>query len=127
MAASVFYTGSLILYQVVRRLRAVKENRVSGHYYRTYSEKTKVPEDLLVLERHVDNQFQLPALFLVTMAVHLALNLDDLWTLILAWSFIGARLAHSYVHLSSNRVLLRARVYALGWLVIWVLWIRLLF
>lgn len=124
-AIYVFYMGGLIVYNLVRRLRAVKQNQVSGSYFKAYDKKNEVPEELLILERHIDNQFQLPTIYLATCAMHVALGEVDLLTVSLAWIFVFLRFWHSYIHLGSNAVLKRAKVYGLGWFTIWALWIQL--
>jgi len=40
----------------------------------------------------------------------------------LAWAYVGLRFVHSYVHLTSNVVLLRFRLFATSLLVLGVMW-----
>ena len=50
---------------------------------------------------------------------------------VLAWAYVGTRMAHSYVHVTSNRVGSRFRIFAIGFVVLAAMWIvlvaRLLF
>lgn len=43
--------------------------------------------------------------------------------LVLAWGYALLRYAHRYVHLTSNRVLLRFRLFAASWFVLIALWL----
>jgi hypothetical protein len=47
----------------------------------------------------------------------------DLIFVVLAWLFVLARLAHAYIHTSSNYVPTRARVFFLGALILIVMWV----
>ena len=86
-----------------------------------------MPEYLIVLERHVDNQFQLPILFLVTGVLAITLKNQSPLIITLSWAFIASRFVHSYIHLGKNNILKRAAVYGLGWVFIVAIWILLLF
>jgi hypothetical protein len=44
------------------------------------------------------------------------------WLLGLAWAYVGLRLVHTYVHLTSNVVLTRFRVFVLSMLTLTALW-----
>ena len=127
MGFYVFYIGALIIYNLIKRVEAIKTRQIDLRYYKTYANKDGVPEELAVLERHVDNQFQVPTIFLVSCTAHLALHQVSTLTVALAWLFVVFRLAHSYIHLGSNVVLRRAKVYGLGWLALLGLWMELIF
>jgi hypothetical protein len=47
----------------------------------------------------------------------------DTTVVALAWSYVALRLAHSFVHLTSNRVLQRLAVFALGNFLLLGIWI----
>ena len=115
----------LLIWNFFKRVNAVKTKRVSGKYFKTYSDKTSMSEDLIILERHVDNQFQLPVIFMVTCTAYMALDKANSITVILAWAFVFLRLGHSYIHLGSNNVYLRASIYALGWMPVLTMWLTL--
>ncbi|HEY8128338.1 MAG TPA: MAPEG family protein [Hyphomicrobium sp.] len=50
------------------------------------------------------NQFELPMLLFVLIAFILITRVGDLLLLILAWVFVISRIAHAYVHTTSNDV-----------------------
>jgi hypothetical protein len=78
-----------------------------------------------------ENQFQLPILFYVLTILAYLTRGADLLFVILAWVFVALRLAHAYVHVTSNRVPRRFAFFAAGAVVLLVMWIifavRLLF
>ncbi len=122
----VFYIVSLIVYNLSCRLKSIKSKEISPKYFKNYADKTSLPERLIVLERHIDNQFQLPTIFLATCAAHMATSQVNFLTIILAWLFVISRLFHTYIHLGSNNVLHRAQTYGVGLIVIIVLWAQLI-
>ena len=69
------------------------------------------------------NQFQLPVLFYVLVALALFTRKADLLFVVLAWLFVLLRLAHAYVHVTSNHVPTRFRWYLTGAVVLLLLWI----
>jgi hypothetical protein len=90
-------------------------------YYRLYEGSPPSPR-LAVIGQHFDNQFQVPMLFLITGGLFLTLNLTSSATVAFAWIFVLSRAAHTYVHLGSNNVKLRAATYFFGWLVLVAMW-----
>src|SRR5258706_16091931 len=65
-----------------------------------------------------DSQFQIPLLFYVVVIVALFTKSADLIFVVLSWIFVLARLAHAYVHTTSNHVPTRFNVFAVGMLVL---------
>lgn len=127
MAFFPIYIFALVTRNLFIRKRHIKEGKLDPKYFKTYSNKSDVSEELLVLERHVDNQFQLPILFLVTCATQMATRSVSQISVDLAWVFVLLRLWHSYEHLGKNRVIRRAKIYALGWTVVIALWVQMFF
>jgi len=70
-----------------------------------------------------DSQFQIPLLFYVVVIVALFTKSADLIFVVLSWIFVLARLAHAYVHTTSNHVPTRFNVFAVGVLVLLIMWI----
>ena len=126
IAFYVLYIFALFLAVAFVRVRGVKSGAVPLEYFATY-EGRGPPEWMVVLGRHYDNQFQVPVLFLVSCvaALHISAGRDIL-VLSLSWSFIASRLLHTTVHLGGNNIVHRLTTYALGWLLLMALWLRLL-
>jgi len=126
IAFYVLYIFTLFLIVAFVRVLGVKSGAVPLDYFATYTGRGP-PEWMVVLGRHYDNQFQVPLLFLLTCtaALHLAGGRDAL-LLALAWSFVASRLLHTAIHLGGNNIVYRLMAYALGWLLLMALWLRIL-
>ena len=70
-----------------------------------------------------DSQFQLPPLFYVLVILAWVTRQADLIFVVMAWIFVLARLAHAYIHTTSNHVPTRFWVFAVGMLVLLLMWI----
>ena len=70
-----------------------------------------------------DSQLQLPLLFYILVILAWVTRQADLVFVVMAWLFVLARLAHAYVHTTSNHVPTRFWVFAVGMLVLLLMWI----
>ena len=70
-----------------------------------------------------DSQFQIPLLFYVLVILAWATRQADLLFVVMAWIFVLARLAHAYIHTTSNHVPTRFRAFAAGMLILLLMWI----
>jgi hypothetical protein len=68
------------------------------------------------------NLFEVPVLFYVLAVLLYAADNVGLLYLVLAWTFVALRVAHSVIHITYNRVIHRFFVYATGATVVWVMW-----
>lgn len=69
------------------------------------------------------NQFEIPLLFYVLVALALPLRHADLLTVLLSWVFVITRFAHAGIFVSSNDVRHRSLAWFAGVLVLLVMWI----
>lgn len=72
------------------------------------------------------NQFELPVLFYVVCVFAFAARMVDTWMLALAVAFVLTRYAHTFVHLTSNRVLWRGIHFLIGFGLLAAMWVLLL-
>lgn len=77
----------------------------------------------LLLSNNFNNQFQLPLLFYVLVAFAIIARKADLLFVVMSWVFVASRIAHTYVHTSSNHVPSRFRVFMVGAIVLLAMWI----
>lgn len=103
------------------RYTAVRRGEVDARYFRLYRGYEE-PEKLRVHSRHLVNLFETPVLFYVIAIIALVSGQGGLLPVVLAWVYVALRYAHTWVHLTSNRVLLRFRLFALSMVVLVVLW-----
>lgn len=69
------------------------------------------------------NQFELPVLFYVLIALALPLRRADLFIVLMSWVFVVTRFAHAGVFVSSNDFGRRSTVWLAGVLVLLAMWI----
>ncbi len=104
------------------RWAAVNRGEVDPRFfslYRGYEE----PEKLAAYSRHVVNLFEAPLLFYVIIMTAFVTGQSGIWLLGLAWAYVALRFFHSYVHLTSNVVLIRFRIFVVSMLTLSVLWV----
>lgn len=104
------------------RYTAVRRGEVDARYFRLYRGYEE-PENLRVHSRHLVNLFETPVLFYAIAIIALVTGQGGLLPVILAWIYVALRYGHSWVHLTSNRVLFRFRLFALSMLVLVLLWL----
>ena len=116
--------GVLIRMQVVR-FGAVGRGEMDGRYYRIYQGGAE-PKHMAVVTRHFSNLLEMPTLFYVGVILVYVTRQVDFWMVGCAWAYVLVRYAHSFVHLTSNNVLTRFRLYLGSCIVLAVMWISLL-
>lgn len=117
-ALSVFVLAKMF----VARYSAVKSGQMRLGYFKIFTgaEQTEV---VAKTGRHFTNLFEAPVLFYVACLIAMILPVEGFTFLILAWVYVVVRLMHAYVHLGTNNVMVRMRVYGLSWLVLIAMWI----
>ena len=81
------------------------------------------PPRALQLGYSFQNQFELPLLFYVLTILAIISKHADLLFVVMAWIFVLARLAHAYIHVTSNNVNLRGPVFGIAALVLAIMWL----
>jgi len=119
----VFWTLVVLLMVGRRRFRAAHAGKVHARDF-AYGESANVPGEVLLPSRNFSNLLELPVLFYFACVVLYVTAKVDVWSVGLAWAFVALRIAHSVVHLTYNHVIHRLRVFALGFMVLLALWIR---
>ena len=69
------------------------------------------------------NQFELPVLFYVLIALALPLRRADLFIVLMSWVFVVTRFAHAGIFVTSNNVQQRSLAWFAGVLVLFAMWI----
>src|SRR6266700_877938 len=118
------WTLMVVLLVGVRRVRAARAGRVPRDAFKL-GEAPGVPGDVVVANRNLMNLLELPVLFYVAAIALYVTHHVTPRILALAWIYVGFRLAHSAIHLTSNRILRRLAVFALGNIVLAAIWVAL--
>jgi hypothetical protein len=120
-----FAMMALTIFCMVRlgmlRWTAVRKGQIDPRYFilfRGYEE----PDKLAAYSRHVVNLFEAPLLFYVIVLTAFVTGQSGGWVLGLAWGYVALRFIHSYVHLTSNVVVTRFRIFVVSMLTLTILW-----
>ena len=81
------------------------------------------PDKVAQIGRAFQNQFELPLLFYVLAVLAIITKKDDLLFVVMEWIFVALRLAHAYIHCTSNHLLWRFQAFVAGAIVLTVMWI----
>jgi hypothetical protein len=81
------------------------------------------PERTTQLGNCFSNQFELPLLFYILIALALPLRHADLIIVLLSWVFVVTRFAHAGIFVSSNNVRQRGLAWFAGALVLMAMWL----
>jgi hypothetical protein len=117
----VFLTFVLLTWMATVRGRALRGGEVR-------------PEDIALRQRAwplraeqvanaFSNQLELPLLFYVLVAFALITRKADLVFVVMSWMFVATRLVHVFVHTGSNVVRIRGGVFAVGALILIIMWV----
>jgi hypothetical protein len=113
--AQVFLTLMMFIILGVRKTEAVKAGEVNRQ--QAALSNRVWPEGVIKVSNNIANQFEVPVLFYVLCLVLYSINAVDTVAVVLAWLFVLSRFAHAYVHLGSNYVPVRFRLFLVGCLV----------
>ncbi len=111
------YVGYVLAYKRVTLLRsgALRGKAIALR-------EPSFPEHARKYENNYLNQFELPELFYVLMILLLVTRQADIIQMTLAWIFVASRVAHAWVHLTSNNVRVRGPLFGIGLLVLTIMW-----
>ena len=114
-------TFALLFGMAVTRGRALKsgETKMKDIALR----ESNWPERATQLGNCFANQFELPVLFYVLIAIALPLRRADLFIVLMSWVFVVMRFAHAGVFVSSNDVRPRLLAWFAGVLVLAAMWL----
>jgi hypothetical protein len=96
----------------IRKARAVKAGEVNRQ--QSALNNRVWPESVIKVSNNIANQFEAPVLFYVLCSVLYSIDAVGMVTIVLAWVFTLSRFAHAYVHIGSNYVPMRLRLFLLG-------------
>jgi hypothetical protein len=104
----------------LRRRAAVRAGSVRRSDFR---ENRNEPPESVFAHNNLLNQFQLPVLFYVVCLCLYVTQGSSIVTVALAWIFVVLRYLHAFIHVTSNRIRYRSPVFALGYVVLGVMWL----
>lgn len=119
--AMVLLTFTVAALMLWARVRAVRSGQVAFRYFRTYNEGTPT-EDMLKTSQHFDNLFELPVLYYAGCLAAMSVQVEGMIIHALAWAFVVARVIHAFIHIGSNRIPPRMKIYFVSWFLVLGMW-----
>jgi hypothetical protein len=105
-------TFAVWLTMYVRRLGYIARHRIPAQDLATPEKRNAaIPESVNLPAYNLQNLFEMPVVFYVICLLLMALQQSDPAYVNLAWAFVALRAAHSVVHCTFNRVILRFVAY----------------
>jgi hypothetical protein len=117
----VVLTFVLLLWMAGLRYRAIRLGQVDPEKVRL--REPHWPARVLQIANAYHNQLELPVLFYVVMLLAMMTETLDVIVYLLAWMFVLARLAHAYIHVTSNRLDRRTGVFGVGAIALLLMWV----
>jgi hypothetical protein len=109
---TIFVYGAL----VVAKAKAVKGGLVDADRRALHDDAW--PESVVKINNNIRNQFEIPVLFYVLTILLWQLNKTGVLVQSLAWLFVTSRFVHAYIHIGSNYVPARRKVFMFGCVVV---------
>lgn len=114
--AQVVLTLAVYIYLGIVKGKALKTGQVDLD--RRALHEDAWPDFVRQVSNNIRNQFETPVLFYALVFVLWGLQAVDALSLGLAWGYVLCRVAHAYVHLGSNFVPLRRRIFTISYLIL---------
>ncbi|HET6604533.1 MAG TPA: MAPEG family protein [Xanthomonadaceae bacterium] len=122
MFAMVLLTFAVWMAMYRSRIREIRARRIRIQNLATRGDAAQQFQDTRAAD-NFQNLFELPVLFHAGVLATVMLGLASPLLEILAWVFVLSRVAHSFIHVTYNRVIHRFYVYAFGGFVLLAYWI----
>jgi hypothetical protein len=110
--AQVLLTLAMYVLLLQRKKAAIATGKVD--FKKTATDNRAWPKDVLLVSNNIANQFEVPALFYILCLTFVALDAVSVWALGLAALFVLSRYVHTFVHVTTNYVPVRMKVFSVG-------------
>lgn len=103
-----------------RRVGAVKAGRASLAAFR---ENREEPAESVIIRNSLQNQFESPTLFYIACIALFVTGHATIYPVLLAWAWVISRLAHAYIHVTTNRLRQRFPAFVAGVAILALMWL----
>ncbi len=79
------------------------------------------PDDVVKINNNIKNQFEVPVLFYVVSFILWATESVSTAVLVLSWTFVGSRIIHTTIHIGTNFVPTRRKIFLFGSIIVLIL------
>jgi len=83
----------------------------------------RYPEPARLAAANFSNQFETPVLFYALVLIATHVNATGYVMAALAWIYVATRVVHTLIHVGPNNLTMRAGVFAIGVLCLFLMWI----
>lgn len=118
------WTGCVLVLVGARRVTAGRQGLVHPREY-ALGESARVPDHVRLPNRNYMNLLELPVLFYLACVLAQVTGLASPTLVVLAWAYVGLRVAHSLVHLTCNHVMHRFAAFGASNGVLIAMWLLL--
>jgi hypothetical protein len=119
--ALAFLTGFVWLRMGSDRLGELRSRRIHPQQVATSKQMSETLQNTQSAD-HFRNLFEVPVMFYALCAFLAVTKLTTLLLLACAWGYVVLRAAHTYVHLTSNKVVRRFQAFVASTIVLYVMW-----
>jgi hypothetical protein len=113
------------IFMYVRRIGFIRHERIDARRLEVPGELARLsPAAVANPSDNLKNLFELPVLFYALALLLYVTNRVDGTYVVVAWAFVAFRFAHSFVHCTFNRVMVRFYCYLAGSLALWIMVLR---
>lgn len=109
----------LYIYLGVAKTRALKLGQIDEERRKLHDDAW--PDSVLQINNCIRNQFEVPVLFYVLTIVLWLTNNITVYVHVLLWMFVASRIFHAYIHVGSNHVPLRKKVFMFGTVILLII------
>jgi hypothetical protein len=110
--AQVLLTLVMFIVLGARKAKAIRAGKVNRE--QAALDNRVWPEYVVKVSNNIANQFEVPMLFYILCVVLFSINAAGTVAIVLAWLFVASRYAHAWVHVGSNYVPVRMRLFMVG-------------
>ncbi len=121
MLAMVVLTAIVAVVMYRRRVAEMRSRRIHPQKVASSAQMAAALEDSRAAD-NFRNLFEAPVVFYAVLLTIYVAGLTGAAYLALAWAFVAARIVHSSIHCTTNRVIHRLLAFATSLFLLWALW-----
>ena len=126
LIAMVALTIMVAVVMLKRRIGTFKAKRIHPQKVALSAQMAALVEDTRASD-NFRNLFEMPVLFYAAALTTFAAGLTSMPLVVMAWGFVAARYAHSFIHCTSNHVMRRFYAFATSVTLLMLIWIWIAF
>jgi hypothetical protein len=120
--ALVFLTGIVWVQMYKVRIGELRARRIHPQQLASAKQVQETLQNVQASD-NFRNLFEVPVLFYALCGFLAITQLTTVLLLACAWGYVVLRAAHSYVHLTNNKVIRRFQLYVASTIVLYVMWV----